>query len=855
MTLKTHHIYLKKSSAYIFKILLIIGLIAYINKSSFGQLPGNSLNLKADGNYISINDASDKSLNTDMTWEFWIYRKCENGGNSVEPISKGWCQIYWSYYISIQGNNGKLIFHKMNMGGGSNCNFPFVHYESSDGVVPFNTWTHIAVVMSGTSVQFYKNGQPITTLISGSPFVGIANSGRPVLIGAYQFAGGNYGATPIGNIDEVRIWHSARTASQIAAKYKSKLNGNEPNLVAYYKLDEKGSGNGITVVNSAKNSIIPNGTTIGSSTNLNFVNNQTIVNAVPNCNVQQKPSSGDAIILNGVNQNIDAGKFFNYQAFTIDMWIKPGATQTSYAVIADNNYTDTRSWVCQQDGNLTNAYYFGSHSSNGGTGSPRFYLTPNIWQHIALVQGLDSTKVYVNGVLIQSILRTAATINYDGTQFLRLGRWGGGGRYWNGSMDEVRMWDIALSQNQIRSRMCHKIKISDPLYQNLILYYNFDESSGNSVYDGSFNIKDGSVINSPLRMLSGAAIGDISTYTYGAKFLTLKISDSEYFKIDKIQGSPTGIHLYKINRAPSLRKGIKGLGPNKTYFGVFPFGDSIVKYRATYTYTDNPYVIQANEDSLKLYARMSNSDSNWINTFASLDIVVNTLAKLKNSRSEFILGSSGEPLQIPKSVIINDSSVREGNSGNKLLKIPIRLNDTAVYNSSVNYTTEDSTAKAGEDYIGKTGTVNFHVGQLTDTIRINIKGDTTVEPAEIFKVLLSNPVNISIADTIAIISIKNNDTLVLQKTIVVENDKMSEKLSFHISPNPAKDFINIVSSKTVNDVKITIKDLNGRKIYSSRENFNAGKELKINISSFAQKFLFVDIKSDDVNEQFKILLK
>ena len=41
-----------------------------------------------------------------------------------------------------------------------------------------------------------------------------------------------------GQIDELRIWNDVRTTSEISANMTSELNGNESNLVGYYKFNE-----------------------------------------------------------------------------------------------------------------------------------------------------------------------------------------------------------------------------------------------------------------------------------------------------------------------------------------------------------------------------------------------------------------------------------------------------------------------------------------------------------------------------------------------------------------------------------------------------------------------------------------
>ena len=131
------------------------------------------------------------------------------------------------------------------------------------------------------------------------------------------------------------------------------------------------------------------------------------------------------------------------------MWLKPGTSQLQYADIMDNNHTGSRSWVIQQDGSTTNYYGFRPVTSPAGAGFVNFTLSANVWQHLVVIKNTSQIQAYVNGQLIDS-KQSGAIVVYDGTQYLRLSRWGGGNRYWNGSIDNVRIYNEALSSAQIQ---------------------------------------------------------------------------------------------------------------------------------------------------------------------------------------------------------------------------------------------------------------------------------------------------------------------------------------------------------------------------------------------------------------------
>lgn len=72
---------------------------------------------------------------------------------------------------------------------------------------------------------------------------------------------------------------------------------------------------------------------------------------------------GQAFSFDGVDDYVDLGAgWFTYQSFTIDMWVKLGTTQVTWANIIDNNHTAYRSWELQQVENTTNQYVFSANS-------------------------------------------------------------------------------------------------------------------------------------------------------------------------------------------------------------------------------------------------------------------------------------------------------------------------------------------------------------------------------------------------------------------------------------------------------------------------------------------------------------
>lgn len=180
--------------------------------------PGNTV-MQFDGvnDYITANKSLMNNLSA-FTLEGW-----------VKALSLPEAAI-----ISLFGQNGVIEF-------GINSQKLAVwtkdcpHWFHADAPYSLHEWHHVAVVGNGTNVLLYLDGVQIKT--GGSQTKNYETSADHFQIGAGVWDGGL--KHPFnGNIAEVRIWNKARTQAEIQADAYKRLSGKEPNLVAYYPLNE-----------------------------------------------------------------------------------------------------------------------------------------------------------------------------------------------------------------------------------------------------------------------------------------------------------------------------------------------------------------------------------------------------------------------------------------------------------------------------------------------------------------------------------------------------------------------------------------------------------------------------------------
>lgn len=138
---------------------------------------------------------------------------------------------------------------------------------------------------------------------------------------------------------------------------------------------------------------------------------------------------------------------------------------------------------------------------------------------------------------------------------------------------------------------------------------------------------------------------------------------------------------------------------------------------------------------------------------------------------------------------ISDARAVEGNSGMKGFAFTVSLSSASTQTVTVQYATADGTATAGSDYVSKTGTLTFTPGQTSQTVMIQVLGDTAIEPDETFVVNLSNATNARLVNAQATGTIQNDDLSVsIADTAIQEGNSGTQDAVFTVSLSAAASF-------------------------------------------------------------------
>lgn len=118
---------------------------------------------------------------------------------------------------------------------------------------------------------------------------------------------------------------------------------------------------------------------------------------------------------------------------------------------------------------------------------------------------------------------------------------------------------------------------------------------------------------------------------------------------------------------------------------------------------------------------------------------------------------TGEPTVTKPAVSVNDISGNEGDEGTTEFSFTLSLDKAATTNVLVDYSTQNGTANAGQDFIPATETAIITAGATEVQVIVKVVTDSNVEDDETFELLLVSAVNATIGRNAGIATIINDD--------------------------------------------------------------------------------------------------
>ncbi len=359
------------------------------------------------GDYINISDDNTLNFGTgNFTISGWIKTPASAKKNYRTIISKGYTPGWW-----IQTDvNGKIIF-------GPGVGIAVTSVKD----VFDNKWHHFVALRSGTDtndLKLYIDGIYDAQGTGGEN----VNNAVPITIGEF---GDLPGRVFNGTIDEVKIYNRTLTQSEILELYNE---SRQSHLTTVYGSGELSLDNDVNLVGHWK----------------------------MDGNVLDETGTHDGTVTGAITTN--KGKFKGAYEFDGDDWITMSGTigydenvSASWWAYANEDSSGYRRFFTLDDNELSallwtgtdefQAYYPVAGSLCGSDYSPSL----GVWHHYVISYNGTDLLMYVDADFKKNCVIGADT--KSGT--LLIGRHGVG-QYWNGLIDEVRIYNRSLSASEIR---------------------------------------------------------------------------------------------------------------------------------------------------------------------------------------------------------------------------------------------------------------------------------------------------------------------------------------------------------------------------------------------------------------------
>ncbi len=421
---------------------------------------GKCLSFDGSNDYISVPHTAIINPTTAVTISTWV--KFNNASDYHRIID----QPSEDFLLNLETNSGNSKTLRFVINGS-----PAI--ESNSGV-PLNEWFHVAATYDGATMRMYINGVLQADTESYSSAIN-QNSGD-IVIGRAP----NTAYPMPGYLDEMKIYNIALTEAQVKANYNARnsiegvsvlaggTNKNDPGalsngLAAYYKTDEAaGATNAIDSSGNANTGTYTNGatTTVGK-----FGNGASL-------------DATDDYITVADSNSLDIAN-----QLTVSAWIKADAADLgNYATIVSKRHSEGdpyNDWIIDTGPTGIIREFCITADAGGGPTSGQWCLSggslTTAWTHIVGTYDGTTQKIYIDGVLTasQDVSITLATSD----QPLRIGSSNGTEEYFDGVIDETRVYNRALSQAEITH-----------LYNwapGPVGYWKMDDAAGTTAADSS----------------------------------------------------------------------------------------------------------------------------------------------------------------------------------------------------------------------------------------------------------------------------------------------------------------------------------------------------------------------------------
>ncbi len=215
--------------------------------------------------------------------------------------------------------------------------------------------------------------------------------------------------------------------------------------------------------------------------------------------------AGSALTFDGVDDYVDLGSSEILKPelpVSISCWLNISKMEHAMGVVL-LGYTNNRYTGIWMDVFLDKKIQisFGNGGSQGVSGRRTFraskVLEEKKWYYVnAIIYDATNMDVYIDGIKYEGEYSGSGSnlVYSNGESRLGFGLVNNLEYYFNGQIDEVAIFNRALTAEEVQYNMCHKLAGNEA---GLVGYWDLDEGAGRIAHDKSANGNDGEIVSDP----------------------------------------------------------------------------------------------------------------------------------------------------------------------------------------------------------------------------------------------------------------------------------------------------------------------------------------------------------------------
>lgn len=255
---------------------------------------------------------------------------------------------------------------------------------------------------------------------------------------------------------------------------------------------------------------------------------------------------GNALRLSTAGTNgaiLPSFDLLNTDQMTVELWVNASnlTARPIRTVIRQANASGGAAWAIEFR-NAGTVLAFSLNTAVGGETSVSLPITASSfegqWRHLAAVYNGQALRLLVDGRLQLSVPKTGG-IQPGGGGFASLGATftaSATNNPWSGDLDEIRVWNVALSDFQIARDRTKWLTGGEP---GLIRYHRCDETGGSALTDHSGGGENGALLGTTAFVTSTAPTG------VRPRYLTLAENNDP-----ALPGLPVALHVIRVDDGP-----------------------------------------------------------------------------------------------------------------------------------------------------------------------------------------------------------------------------------------------------------------------------------------------------------------